>query len=103
MRAHGVPMAVATDANPGSSPMSSLRLAMSMACTLFRLTPAEALAGATLHGARALGLDREYGSLGEGKRAAMAVWNAPHPDFLSYWIGGDLLRGRIIDGVYHER
>ncbi|MFA6220118.1 MAG: imidazolonepropionase [Erythrobacter sp.] len=103
LRAHGVAMAVATDSNPGSSPMSSLRLAMSMACTLFRLTPEEALAGATRHAARALGLGDEYGAIAPGKRAELAVWNAPHPDFLSYWIGGDLLRGRIVGGDFHER
>lgn len=103
LRTHGVAMAVATDSNPGSSPMSSLRLAMSMACTLFRLTPEEALAGATRHAARALGLAAEYGSIVPGKRAELAVWDAAHPDFLSYWIGGDLLRGRIVGGEFHER
>jgi len=103
LRKHGVAMAVATDSNPGSSPMSSLRLAMSMACTLFRLTPEEALAGATRHAAHALGIADEYGTIAPGKRAELAVWDAPHPDFLSYWIGGDLLRGRIAGGDLHER
>lgn len=103
LRTYGVAMAVATDSNPGSSPMSSLRLAMSMACTLFRLTPEEALAGATRHAARALGLAEEYGTIAPGKRAELAVWDATHPDFLSYWIGGDLLRGRIVGGEFHER
>lgn len=103
LREHGVAMAVATDANPGSSPMSSLRLAMGMACTLFRLTPAEALAGATRHAAAALGLLDEYGSIEPGKRADLAVWDVQHPDYLSYWLGGDLLRGRIVNGEFHER
>ena len=95
LRAHGVAMAIATDCNPGSSPLSSLRLAMNMGCTLFRLTPAEALAGATCHAAQALGLADDYGMIAPGMRAELAVWDAPHPDFLSYWIGGKLLRGRI--------
>ncbi|MGE5952405.1 MAG: imidazolonepropionase [Qipengyuania vulgaris] len=103
LREAGVRMAVATDSNPGSSPMSSLRLAMGMACTLFRLTPEEALAGATRNAAAALGLASEYGTIEPGKRAELAVWNAEHPDFLSYWLGGNLLRGRIIDGDFHER
>lgn len=102
LRKHGVAMAVATDCNPGTSPMSSLRLAMNMACVQFRLTPAEALAGATRHAANALGLGGEYGTIEAGKRADLAVWDAPHPDYLSYWIGGQLLRGRITAGSYHH-
>ncbi len=103
LREHGVRMAVATDANPGSSPLSSLRLAMGMACTQFRLTPEEALAGATRNAAAALGLERDYGTIELGKRTELAVWDAPGPDYLSYWLGGDLLRGRIIHGEFHER
>jgi len=103
LRANGVSMAVASDCNPGSSPLSSLRLAMNMACTLFRLTPEEALAGTTRNAAAALGLDEDCGTIAVGKRADLAVWDAPHPDFLSYWIGGDLLRGRIQAGDYHGR
>lgn len=103
LREHGVAMAVATDANPGSSPMSSLRLAMGMACTLFRLTPSEALAGATRNAAAALGLSDEYGTIEAGKRAELAVWQVRHPDYLSYWLGSDLLRGRIVNGEFHER
>ena len=95
LREHGVAMAIASDCNPGSSPLSSLRLAMNMGCTLFRMTPQEALTGATCHAAKALGLDNEYGSIAAGKRAEFAVWDAPHPNYLSYWIGGQLLRGRI--------
>jgi len=95
LRENGVPMAIATDCNPGSSPLSSLRLAMNMACTLFRMTPQETLAGATCHAAAALGLADEYGTIAPGKRAELAVWDAPHPNYLSYWIGGQLLRERI--------
>ena len=102
LREHGVRMAVATDSNPGSSPLSSLRLAMGMACTQFRLTPEEALAGATRNAAAALGLEKDYGTIEPGKRTELAVWDAPGPDFLSYWLGGDLLRGRIIHGEFHE-
>ena len=98
LRREEVAMAVSTDCNPGSSPMSSLRLAMNMACVQFGLTPEEALAGATRHAAAALGLSEEYGTIAPGKRADFALWDAPHPDVLSYWIGGDLLRGRIVAG-----
>jgi imidazolonepropionase len=90
-REHGVAMAVATDLNPGTSPLLSLRLAMSMACTLFRLTPEEALRGATVNGARALGLD-DRGTLEVGKRADLVVWNVRNLPELCYWIGGHLLR-----------
>jgi imidazolonepropionase len=99
-RAAGVPIAIATDLNPGTSPLLSLRLAMSMACTLFRLTPEEALRGATVNAARALGLvDR--GMLAAGQRADFVVWNVRHAAELCYWIGGDLVRevragGRVV-------
>ncbi|MET0255716.1 MAG: imidazolonepropionase [Luteibacter sp.] len=96
-REHGVAMAVATDLNPGTSPLLSLRLAMGMACTLFRLTPEEALRGATVHGARALGLD-DRGTLEVGKRADLAAWNVRHLPELCYWIGGNLLRASWIGG-----
>jgi imidazolonepropionase len=97
-REHGVAMAVATDLNPGTSPLLSLRLAMSMACTLFRLTPEEALRGATVNGARALGLD-DRGTLETGKRADLAVWNVKHLPELCYWIGGSLLRDSWVGGT----
>ena len=97
-RKHGVAMAVSTDMNPGSSPMSSLLLAMNMACTLFRMTPEEALAGATLHAARALRL-RDHGTLAVGKAANFAVWNAAHPAELAYRIGFNPLHERIIGTV----
>ena len=83
--------------------MSSLRLAMNMACTLFRLTPEEAMAGATRNAAAALGISNDYGTIEPGKCADFAVWNASHPNYLSYWIAGDLLKGRICAGEYHER
>jgi len=102
LRAHDVPMAVATDCNPGSSPMSSLRLAMNMACTLFWLTPEEALAGTTRNAAAALGISAEYGTIEAGRRADLAVWDAPSPDYLCYWIAGGLLKGRISGGEFHE-
>jgi imidazolonepropionase len=96
-REHGVAMAVATDLNPGTSPLLSLRLAMGMACTLFRLTPEEALRGATQHGARALGLD-DRGTLAVGQRADLAVWNIRHLPELCYWIGGGLLKETWVAG-----
>jgi imidazolonepropionase len=86
-RAHGVAMAVATDLNPGTSPLLSLRLAINMACTLFRLTPLEALRGVTVHAARALGL-ADRGQLVPGQRADFALWPLQHPAELAYWIGG---------------
>lgn len=97
LRAAGVPMAVATDCNPGTSPLLSLRLAAGMACTLFRLTPEEALKGVTVHAARALGLP-DRGTLAVGQRADLAVWNVGEPAELCYWIGGALLRESWIGG-----
>lgn len=91
LREHGVPMAVATDCNPGTSPLLSLRLAANMACTLFRLTPEEALRAITVDAARALGLD-DRGTLALGQRADLVRWNAKHPAELCYWIGGSLAR-----------
>ena len=102
-RAHGVPMAVATDCNPGTSPLQSLRLAMSLACTHFRLTPEEALRGATVHAARALGL-KDRGRLVVGQRADFVRWRIGQPAQLAYWLGGDLVSavhagGRLIVGA----
>jgi imidazolonepropionase len=96
-RAAGVPMAVATDFNPGSSPLASLPLAMNMACTLFRMTPLEALQGTTVHAARALGL-AECGTLAPGLRADLCLWDASHPAELSYRIGATPLYTRIFGG-----
>ena len=98
LRRHGVPMAVATDMNPGSSPMTSILLAMNMACTLFRMTPAEALAGVTTHAARALG-QHDRGTLAPGQAADLAVWNCDHPAELGYRIGFNPLHQRIIGGA----
>jgi imidazolonepropionase len=97
LRAAGVPMAVATDLNPGSSPMASLPLAMNMACTLFRLTPEEALLGTTAHAARALGL-ADRGRIAPGLRADLCLWDADHPAELSYRIGATPLHARIFGG-----
>jgi imidazolonepropionase len=97
LREHGVAMAVATDCNPGTSPLLSLRLAAGMACTLFRLTPEEALRGVTVHAARALGLS-DRGTLEAGQRADLAVWNVNQPAELCYWIGGQALRNVFISG-----
>lgn len=86
-REHGVAMALASDANPGSSPVTSLLLIMNMACTLFRMTPAEALRGVTINAARALGLQRQIGSLELGKQADLVLWNVENPAMLSYRLG----------------
>lgn len=95
LRAAGVAMAVATDCNPGSSPMTSILLAMNMACTLFRLTPEEALAGTTRVAARALGLD-DCGTIAPGMRADLAVWDVAEPAELAYRIGFNPLYERIV-------
>jgi len=87
LREQGVPMAIATDANPGSSPICSLQLMLNMACTLFRLTPAEALAGVTCHGAKALGLSESKGQLAVGYDADIALWNISQPAELCYQFG----------------
>jgi imidazolonepropionase len=98
LREAGVPMAVATDLNPGTSPLVSLRLAMNMACTLFRLTPEEALRGTTVNAARALGL-ADRGRIAVGQRADLVLWDATHPAELSYWIGGRPPRAVWCDGL----
>lgn len=96
-REHGVPMAVATDCNPGSSPLSSLLLTMNMACTLFRMTPEEALAGATRYAAKALGIE-DAGVIAAGMRADLAIWDVQHPAELSYRIGFNPLWKRVFGG-----
>jgi imidazolonepropionase len=97
LRVHGVPMAIATDCNPGTSPLLSLRQAMQLACTHFRMTPEETLRGATVHGARALGLiDR--GVLRVGMRADFVHWRIGAPAELGYWLGGALATSVFADG-----
>jgi imidazolonepropionase len=103
LRRAGVPMAVATDCNPGTSPLVSLPLAMHLACTRFGLTVAESLAGATDHAARALGLAGEVGVIAPGAQADLVVWDAERPAQLVYWVGLDpvaavLKRGRFVMG-----
>jgi imidazolonepropionase len=100
-RAQGVPMAVATDCNPGTSPGTHLPLMMNMACTLFRMTPAEALLGVTRHAARALGLSASRGTIEIGKQADLCVWDVDHPAALSYAIGSSPLRARLQHGLQH--
>ena len=101
LRAAGVPIAIATDHNPGSSPTLSPVLMLSMACTLFRLTPEEALRGVTVHAARALGL-ADRGALAAGRRADFAVWDAAHPNELAYWFGRNPCARVIFGGIARE-
>jgi len=99
LRRHGVAMAVATDCNPGTSPVLSATLMLSMACTLFGLTPEEALAGMTVNAARALGLEREIGTVTTGKAADLCVWRVGRPAELCYWIGLPGPERRFVAGV----
>jgi imidazolonepropionase len=100
-REEGVPLAVATDLNPGSSPVRSLRAAGSLACSLFGLHPAEALAGMTREAARVLELS-DRGRLAVGLRADLAIWDVGRPEELLYWIGGSPLRSRVVGGEVEE-
>jgi len=100
-RKHVVPMALATDCNPGSSPVTSLLLVMNMACTLFRMTPAEALAGVTRNAAMALGMT-DTGIIRSGLRADFALWNVEHPAELAYRVGTNTLHQRIFEGTFDE-
>jgi len=97
LRAHGVPIALATDCNPGTSPILTLPTVLNLACVLFGLTPAEAVAGVTRHAARALGLD-DRGELRAGTRCDLAVWDAGSPAELCYWLGGSPCTGVVIAG-----
>jgi len=98
LRRYGVPMAVATDCNPGTSPVLSPAMMMSMACTLFGLTPEEALAGMTREGAKALGLQEEIGTISPGKAADLCIWRIGRPAELCYWIGLPGPERRIVAG-----
>lgn len=98
-RDHGVPMALSTDCNPGTSPLTSLLLTMNMGATLFRMTPAECLRGVTRHAARALGL-ADRGVISPGARADLAIWNIRHPAELAYRIGFNPLHARVFGGDY---
>ena len=98
LRRAGVPIAIATDCNPGTSPVASPLIALNMACTLFGMSPEEALAGMTRNAAQALGLGDEIGTLESGKCADLAVWNISDPAELAYWIGLDLLEDRYMSG-----
>ena len=98
LRSNGVPIAVATDCNPGTSPICSLRTAMMLASRLFKLTPEECLAGTTRNAARALGLLNDRGTLEAGKRADLAVWDISHPRELAYWTGTPQLVDLLIGG-----
>ena len=98
LRELGVPMAIASDSNPGSAPVLSLRLMMSMACTLFSFTPLEALQGVTRHGAQALGLGLSHGQLKVGYAADFVCWDIQKPAELSYWLGGQLVKHRAVSG-----
>ena len=98
LRRHGVPVALATDCNPGTSPLGSLPEAMALAARLYGLTPAECLAGVTRHAARALGLQHDRGTLEAGKRADIAIWDIGHPRDLTYWLGRRQLAGLLVAG-----
>ncbi len=98
LRDAGVPIAIATDHNPGSSPVLSLLLMINMACTLFRMTPEEAWRGVTVHAARALGLP-DRGVLRAGARADFVVWNAEHPREMAYRFGHNPCRRVVFGGL----
>ena len=99
LRREGVPMALATDANPGSSPILSLLSILNMGCTLFGLTPDEALAGVTRNAARALGMAEKIGTLEAGKRADLAIWDVDHPRELAYWVGANPCKAVVRGGT----
>ncbi|MFY0749355.1 imidazolonepropionase [Pseudomonas sp. NFACC25] len=99
LRRHGVKIAIASDLNPGTSPALSVRLMLNMACTLFRMTPEEALAGVTQHAATALGMGDTHGSLEVGKVADFVAWQIDRPADLAYWLGGELDKRVVRHGI----
>ena len=98
LRANRVPIAVATDLNPGSSPLGSLLSAINLGCVLFGLTPVESLRGVTVNGARALGMVDDVGSIEVGKKADLSIWEVGHPRELAYWLGRNPCVGRVFGG-----
>jgi imidazolonepropionase len=94
----GIPVALATDFNPGTSPTPSLPLAMSLACLTLKLTPSEALAAVTINAAVALGIADEVGSIESGRQADLAIWNVPTHRQIPYWPGADLVRAVVKRG-----
>ena len=103
LRDNGIPIALATDCNPGTSPLSSIHFAMGLASRLFGMTPEECLAGVTREAARALGLGHDRGTLEAGKRADLAIWDLAHPRQLSYWLGEQPLPDLLIAGRPFDR
>ncbi|MFM2480903.1 imidazolonepropionase [Celerinatantimonas sp. YJH-8] len=102
LRQYGVPMALSTDANPGTSPFYDLSLIMNMGCTLFKLTPEEALRGVTCHAAKALGLGAVIGQIAPGMRADLTLWDTRHPADISYQVGQNKVMARVIAGQYES-
>lgn len=101
-RHHKVAMAIATDHNPGTSPVTSLVLMLNMACTLFRLTPEETLKGVTRHAAKAMGRSQDIGQIAPGYNASFGLWAIDHPRDLCYAIGGNPCRGLVLKGEYYN-
>lgn len=102
LRRHGVDIAVASDLNPGTSPALSLRLMLNMACTLFGLTPEEALAGVTRNAAKALGMLETHGTVEAGKSADFVAWEIERPAELTYWLGGSLPSRTVRNGEWRD-